>query len=468
MTARVLVVDDILANVKLLEARLAAEYFEVVTAHSGQQAVDICAHDRIDVVLLDVMMPGMDGFEACRLIKALPQSHHVPVIMVTALDQPSDKIQGLSVGADDFLTKPVDDIALITRVKNLARLKMLNDEMLMRASTSQQMGLSTSAALEKVLSQTEGRVLVVDDHIRTAQRLIDALGKVYITDGEVDTKLAMQRINEEAYDVVLISLNLAQADGLRLCSQLRSLEATRHLPIIIMVEPGEDARLMRGLDMGVNDYLVRPIDRNEMLARVRTQLKRKRFTDYLRVRLEETVEQAVTDALTGLHNRRYMENHLKTLLEDAQRTGRPLSVLVADIDFFKRVNDTYGHDGGDLVLKEFATRFRRNTRAMDLTCRLGGEEFVIVMPDTDINRAFQVGERLRAYVAAEAFQLNPTTRLRVTTSVGISAIQGPNDTAETLFKRADQALYAAKRDGRNRVVLGVETGASDSGALAHA
>ena len=144
MTARVLVVDDILANVKLLEARLAAEYFEVLTASSGQEALDICARERVDVVLLDVMMPGMDGFEVCRRIKSAPKTSHVPVIMVTALDQPSDKVQGLEAGADDFLTKPVDDIALITRVKNLARLKMLNDEMMMRASTTQQMGISGS------------------------------------------------------------------------------------------------------------------------------------------------------------------------------------------------------------------------------------------------------------------------------------------------------------------------------------
>ena len=164
MTARVLVVDDIPANVKLLEARLTAEYFEVLTASSGQEALEVCARERIDVVLLDVMMPGMDGFEACRRIKANPRTHHVPVVMVTALDQPSDKVQGLENGADDFLTKPVDDIALITRVKNLARLKMLNDEMLMRASTGRQMGLADSAALEKALSGRAGRILVVDDH----------------------------------------------------------------------------------------------------------------------------------------------------------------------------------------------------------------------------------------------------------------------------------------------------------------
>ena len=174
MTARVLVVDDILANVKLLEARLQAEYFEVLTASSGQAALDVCARERIDVVLLDVMMPGMDGFEACRRIKAAPATSHVPVIMVTALDQPADKVQGLEAGADDFLTKPVDDIALITRVKNLARLKMLNDEMVMRASTSQQMGINP-AALAKALNGDSGRILLVDDHPRSASRILEAL-----------------------------------------------------------------------------------------------------------------------------------------------------------------------------------------------------------------------------------------------------------------------------------------------------
>ncbi|MGE0770059.1 MAG: response regulator, partial [Hyphomicrobiaceae bacterium] len=136
MTARVLVVDDILANVKLLEARLSAEYFEVLTANSGHAALEIIARERVDVVLLDVMMPGLDGFEVCRRIKQNQKLAHVPVIMVTALDQPSDKVEGLEAGADDFLTKPVDDIALITRVRSLARLKVLADELMMRASTT--------------------------------------------------------------------------------------------------------------------------------------------------------------------------------------------------------------------------------------------------------------------------------------------------------------------------------------------
>ncbi len=453
MTARVLVVDDILANVKLLEARLSAEYFEVLTAYNGLEALDIMARERVDVVLLDVMMPGMDGFEVCRRIKSDPKSQHVPVIMVTALDQPSDKVQGLRAGADDFLTKPVDDVALITRVKNLARLKVLTDEMVMRAASTQQMGISGPASPAAMASAGEnGRILIVDDHPRSGQRISDALSASHrcVVDG--NSQSALMKLSGKSFDLLIVSLGLSNADGLRLCSQVRQIERVRHLPIIILVEPGDEARLLRGMDLGVNDYLMRPIDSNEIQARVRTQIKRKRHSDYLRNHLEESVEMAITDALTGLHNRRYMETHLKTLVEQARTGGRALSVLVADIDFFKKVNDTHGHDAGDTVLREFAARFRRNTRGIDLACRLGGEEFIIIMPDTEIARAYQVGERLRACIAAEPFQINSSTHLRVTASVGLATLEGPNDTPETLFKRADQALYAAKREGRNRVV----------------
>ena len=451
MTARVLVVDDILANVKLLEARLAAEYFEVLSAFSGREALDLLARERVDVVLLDVMMPGMDGFEVCRRIKTNVQTHHIPVVMVTALDQPADKVQGLESGADDFLTKPVDDIALVTRVKNLARLKMLNDEMIMRASTGRQMGIPDDGALAKALSGRSGRVLVVDDHPRSASRLLEVLSKFNDAFAERDPQGAIQKLTEHNFDLLVVSLSLQGSDGLRLCSQVRSLDRTRHLPIIILVEPGDEARLLRGLDMGVNDYLMRPIDRHELLARVKTQIKRKRHSDFLRHRLAESVEQSITDGLTNLHNRRYMEGHLKTLVTESLKAGRALSMLIADIDHFKQVNDTYGHDAGDVVLREFAVRLKRNTRGIDLACRLGGEEFVIIMPDTDIARAYQVGERLRAHVAAENFPIGNERTIRVTASVGIATLERGDDTPETIYKRADNALYAAKRRGRNRV-----------------
>ena len=236
------------------------------------------------------------------------------------------------------------------------------------------------------------------------------------------------------------------------CDSRDSLERTRHLPIIVLVEPGDEPRLMRGLDMGVNDYLMRPVERNEMLARVRTQIRRKRHSDRLRARLEESVELAVVDPLTGLHNRRYMEDHLRTLVAQAIRAGRPLSLLIADIDHFKAVNDTWGHDVGDKVLRQVAQRFRQNIRSMDLACRFGGEEFVGIMPDLDLARALQVGERLRASIAGDVFTVGPGRPLQVTASVGLAALAGWDDTPDSLIKRADQALYAAKRRGRNRVM----------------
>lgn len=452
MTARILIVDDIPANIKLLEARLSAEYFEVLTAQTGQEALNICARERVDVVLLDIMMPGLDGFEVCRRLKACPATQHIPIVMVTALDHPSDKVQGLEAGADDFLTKPVDDIALITRVRNLARLKMLNDEMVMRAGTAQRMGLPPADGLDAALKATGGRILLVDDQPRSVTRITEALSSVYDTVVLSDPQAALVAAATSDFDLLIVSLSLISADGLRLCSQIRSLERTRHLPIIILVEPGSEARLLRGLDLGVNDYLVRPIERSEMMARVRTQITRRRYAEHLRSRLVESVELSVKDPLTGLYNRRYMECHLKTLVEEASGTAHPLSILVIDIDHFKQINDTHGHDTGDTVLREFSNLILGNTRGVDLVCRMGGEEFVIVMPDTDLRLACHVGERLRSSIAAMPFPVAGKQDVRITASLGVATLESRADTPASLFKRADKALYSAKHAGRNRVV----------------
>jgi two-component system cell cycle response regulator len=452
MTARVLVVDDILANVKLLEARLSAEYFEVLTAYSGREALEVLAARPVDVVLLDVMMPGMDGFEVCRRIKGDPKTTHVPVIMVSALDQTSDRVQGLKAGADDFLTKPVDDIALVTRVRNLARLKTLHDEMSMRFADGSDFALSPGANADWANVEAGARILLVEDQERGVQRVVAALARSHAVDVEQDLQAALLRLGNEPYDLLIVSLTLAAADGLRLCGQVRSLERLRHLPIVVIVDASDRTRLLRALDMGVNDYLVRPIDRHELLARVRTQIKRKRRTDRLRDSLDERVERAIKDALTGLFNRHYMESHLRGAVERARQSGTPVSVLAVDIDAFKAINDAFGHPTGDSVLREVAQRLRRSIRSADFPCRMGGEEFIVVMPDTGLERARQVGERVRAGVAAEPFSGGPGGGFTVTASVGVATLEARDDDLDALVNRADQALYAAKRQGRNRVV----------------
>jgi two-component system, cell cycle response regulator len=452
MTARVLVVDDVPANVKLLEARLSAEYFDVVTAVSGQEALTICERAECDVVLLDVMMPDMDGFEVCRRLKSGLATHHIPVVMVTALDQPSDRVKGLESGADDFLTKPVSDVALIARVRSLSRLKMMTDELRMRAVTSREIGIESPEREALSEAGRNGRILMVDDRPALSDRIQAMLATEHKVDLERDPNEALFHAAEGNYDLVIVSLDLENFDGLRLCSQLRSLERTRNVPLLAIAEADNNARLVRALEIGVNDYLVRPFDKNEIAARARTQIRKKRYTERLRDSVQLSIEMAITDALTGLYNRRYMETHVGTLVDQAVARNKPLSVLILDIDFFKSINDTHGHDAGDSVLQDFAIRIRKSIRGIDLACRYGGEEFVVVMPETDMAVATMVAERLRRRIASEPFPIQKGARvIEVTISIGIAGL-APGDDAAAVIKRADQALYRAKRDGRNRVV----------------
>lgn len=452
MTARVLVVDDILANVKLLEARLKAEYFEVLTATSGFEALEIADRADCDIIILDVMMPGLDGFETCRRLKANPRTAHVPVVMVTALDQPSDRVTCLEAGADDFLTKPIRDVALLTRVKNLVRLKRLLDELRGRAASRDQ--LSDASNYGAPGAPVTGKLLLVDDRASSYERIRNTLSRRFDVSVHTDPETALFHIADQTYDLIIISMGLKNFDGLRLCSQLRNLEKTRSLPLVIIADPETEPRILRALEMGVNDYLIRPVDPNEMMARIVTQIRRKHYADQLRKSLEQTMEMAITDGLTGLHNRSYFDTHFKNLATQAAKRGKTLSLVLTDIDFFKSVNDTHGHDVGDDVLREFGERIRRSVRGADLACRYGGEEFVLVLPDSDQKAATAIAERLRARMDHDPIPVEGGRKqLTITISLGVSTVQGPDDTPEAILKRADEALYKAKREGRNRVMI---------------
>jgi len=453
VTARVLIVDDIPTNVRLLEARLTAEYFEVLTANSGPEALAICETTEVDIILLDVMMPVMDGFEVCRRLKSSPKTHHVPVLMITALDQPSDRVKGLEAGADDFLTKPVDDMQLMARVKSLARLKSLTDELRARALTGQQIAIEDALRAMDSISTSGGSVLIIDTDKRHAERVQGYLSGEHKVDVLLEPADAVFQVSGAKYELALVSMSLNDFDPLRVCSQIRTVDHTRNLPIILMADEGDKPRVVRALDLGVNDFISRPIERNELMARVRTQIRRHRYAMELRQSVNNSIAQAVTDDLTGLYNRRYFDRHLNILLGKAQAQERELAVMILDIDHFKAVNDTYGHDIGDVVLKEFSARVKRNIRGVDLACRFGGEEFVVLMPDTDTSNAELVAERVREAIANKPFEIGSQRPLSVTVSVGVSFNESGADTPETLIKRADVALYRAKREGRNRVIL---------------
>ncbi len=451
MSARILVVDDVIPNVKILEAKLSVEYYDVITAYNGLDALELATEKSPDLILLDVMMPQMDGFEVCRRLKKDPATAHIPVIMVTALSETADRVQGLEAGADDFLTKPVNDVALFARVKSLLRLKMMMDEFRLREATSFDLGvINPNEDLgENIL---RGRILAIDDNEFSSRQLQQIFAEEYDVTIESDMEEAQVLARGGDFDLAVVSLGITAFDPLRFCSRIRTFEETRQLPLLTLVDEADTARLVKGLELGVNDYVMRPIDKNELIVRTRTQVLRKQYQDRLRHNYHRSMELAVTDGLTGLYNRRYMTNHLATLQQSPNPEFKPVSLLIMDIDFFKSVNDNHGHDVGDEVLKQFSSRMSKSVRGIDLACRYGGEEFVVLMPDTDLAVATGVAERLRREVADFPFKVPKSDlELEISCSIGV-AMSGTDENGDSLLKRADEALYQAKRDGRNRVV----------------
>ena len=455
MPGRVLVVDDVLPNVKLLEAKLSSEYFDVLSAHDGPEALRVIQEQPPDLVLLDVMMPGMDGFEVCRRIRGNPATMHLPVIMVTALSDPSDRVQGLEAGADDFLTKPVDDVALFARVRSLLRLKMMMDEWLLREQTSQQLAVIEAPNTLDAIEFRGANILLVEDKVIDVANFREALHPDGHGIERVSTvEEGLTAATKGNHDLIVCSLNLAGGvDVLRMVSQLRALEKTRQIPILMIGESTQVDRLAKALDLGVNDYVIKPFDRNELIARVRTQIRRLRFQGLLRQSYEASLSLALIDSLTGLYNRRYLLTYLQGLMDGAENRAKPLSVLLIDVDHFKQVNDTHGHGVGDKVLRSLAEKMTGNLRNVDMVARIGGEEFVVVMPDTNITVAHHVANRLVAKVAAEPVAISDELSIGVTVSIGIAMRDDEKDTIETFLARADAALYKAKRQGRNQVVF---------------
>lgn len=452
MTAQILVVDDVVANIKLLEAKLASEYYDVITAKDGFEAIAKAKEHKPDLILLDIMMPGMDGFEACRKMKEDIELSHIPVVMVTALSEKSDRLKGLEAGADDFLTKPINDMALFARVKSLIRIKLLLDELRLRDKTSVQMGVRAAAANTFVSDFKGARILLVDDDEVQGKQVTTKLKELYDVDWITDPDQALPRARQENYDAVLISTLLAGTDGLRLASQIKSQEETRHLPLMVFVDEDDQPTMFKALEMGINDYLTVPLDKNEMTARVRMQIRRKKYQEALKSQYQQSMSMAITDALTGLYNRHYLNTHLANMVKQSLANGKPLALMIMDMDHFKQVNDTYGHDAGDMVLKQLAGIIIHASRSTDLAARFGGEEFVILMPETDPQAAIGAANRMREVVENTPFVINASGEtIQRTISIGVSNLHPDNDSAEGLLKRADEALYSAKHSGRNRV-----------------
>lgn len=450
MTARVLVVDDVEFNVKLLDAKLRQDYYQVYTAVNGVKAVEMAKQIKPDIILMDVMMPEMNGLEATKIIKSDPEVSYIPIIMVTALNAQEDKVRGLEAGADDFLTKPINDQQLMTRLKSLVRLKFMNDELRLRNQTGREFGFG-GIDMHRCNKISGAKVAVIDDDSIQFKKINDKLAASGIE------ALMYQDIEgvingEIEYSLIIVSTTMLEHDGLMLCSMLRSIEKFRHMPILIVVDESDEMSLTKGLEIGVNDYLLSPIDSNELMARVATQIKRKNYHDELKHNYLESLQSSVTDGLTGLFNRRYFETHIRNMIEGSSFGEDNLALMMLDIDYFKKVNDTYGHQAGDAVLVEMAKILKKTLRLTDVSARYGGEEFIIVLPSTNLEVGINVAERIRKSVLESKFNIPVEPNfIDITISIGVSSFKD-GDNLEALVARADKNLYKAKEHGRNRVI----------------
>lgn len=443
MSVRILVVDDLAPNLHLLKVKLEAEYYDVVTASDGTQALNIATREKLDLILMDAMMPGMNGFECCQKLKENPATWHIPVVMVTALEETKDRIRGLEAGADDFITKPIDDFNLMARVRSLLRLKMVTDQLLSHTGHS----VENSRPLLDTIDRKAGHILLVEDHEIRVNKLADPLSKLHTVTTKTDPRDALKAA-KAGVDLVIVSLVSEKFDGLRLCASLRVDEHTRDIPILVVGDPEDEARFIRAYDLGVNDTLMRPIEIQELIARTNTQLRRKFYADSLRENFNENLEMVVTDPLTGLGNRRYFDRRIAPLFEGLATRNEAFSIMVFDIDHFKRVNDILGHDMGDQILREVAVRLASNMRAVDIVARYGGEEFMIAMPSTTEDDALIAADRIRGLIGGTPVYVDGQA-LHITTSVGVAEARIGEKLRDT-FKRADGALYRAKINGRNQ------------------
>ncbi|SNT28856.1 diguanylate cyclase [Antarctobacter heliothermus] len=452
MTGRILIVDSVPTNRIILRVKLSAAYYEVIQADSGAAALALLRRTAPDLVITATDLPDMTGRALCAAIQDRKAGMRIPVVILHREDDPGERLASLAAGADDVLTRPVNDLVMLARLRSLLRARDAEAELQLRDDTRRALGLAEQGA-EFV---TAGLVrLVSPPRLPETRALKDGL-EARISDRieVVDPDDALREL-PRAPDVVIVAEPPGgTGQALSLLPQLRASRDTRHSALIYIAQPHQQREAASALDMGANDLLCSGLDFDELAIRLRKQIDRKRTNDRLRANMQDGLRAAVCDPLTGLYNRRYAVPHVSRLAERAARQKRPYALLLADLDFFKQVNDDHGHAAGDAVLVTLAQRLKDNLRAADLISRWGGEEFLVAMPDADSDAAKRTAERLCRIMARQPVTLPDGKRITVTLSIGVATGKPGHDSGPLdLVARADEALYAAKHKGRNTVVM---------------
>lgn len=462
MHGRILIVDDVATNRIIYKVKLGDAFYEPLLAADGRSCLEVASAERPDLILLDLTLPDMPGTEVLKALRSDPVTRAIPVIVLTASRDPEDRISALSAGADDVMSKPISDQVLMARVRNLLRARGE------AGFVSSAWGMPAHSVLGVAEApagfEAKGCVALVATNPETALRWKhDMQGSLR------DTMLVMSREQALALstpldpkgptvpDVFVIESDLDGAGGgLRLLSELNSRSPTRHCAACIVTPDSDGENAAMAFDLGAHDVVARGIGPKELAMRLRILLRRKRQSDTVRATVEDGLRLAVIDPLTGIYNRRYAMPRLAGIAAQASQEGSDFAVMVVDLDRFKSVNDRFGHAAGDRVLAEVAHRLSENLRMTDLLARIGGEEFLVALPQTTFAEAERVAERLCQVISDTPVRLASGQMLGITASIGVAlgtgAGHGTEDVA-ALIDRADRALLQSKHAGRNQVTF---------------
>ena len=449
---RILIVDDDPLNVKLLASKLPEDQFETVTAFSGQEALRKTLKDPPDLILLDIMMPEMNGYEVSQWLKNNPATQDIPIILVTALDGADDKIKGFEAGADEFLNKPVNTIELLARINSLLRLKYYREQLLSRTLSEKGFSGGQVAPDPAEEARPPVKILLVEDDEKDARMIQEYFaGESYQLEIVNTGEAALDRVQKEAFDLVLLDVLLPGVDGFEVCQRIKGLHQTQDLQVVLITCLPDLENKIKGVEQGADDYLIKPINGRELKARVKVLVKKKHYIDQLRNNFERALNSAIYDGLTGLHNQTYFKKFLEMEIKRADRQRYPLGLMIIDIDDFKKINDRFGHLTGDLIIKDLAQVIKKNIREVDLSARYGGDEFVVVLPYTDQTETQQIIERIQKAVTRYREKEDSLLQQEsLTLSFGVAFFPFQGTTMEELIRNADLTLYRSKQEGKNR------------------
>ena len=448
MSGTVLIVDGLATNRIVLKAKLATTPYRIIQAASARDALRLATHEMPDLMLVNTCLAGQSAEPFLRALRRNEKLARVPVVMLQGVACAPERKAMLRAGADDVLARPLSESFLLARLRNLMRKHYADAELAV------QTGDAGGFAEAQAAFEAPGRVGIL------APRRAEALALRGMLEPVCPHRLTCvapeNPPTSAGQDVLLLRISMAQAeDGLRRLADLKAAPGTNHCPALVLLDPDAAPLAVTLLDMGADDVIIAPADHEELALRIDRQLLGKRRNERLRGHLRSGLEAALRDPLTGVHNRRYALPWLDRQIERTRTTQKSLAVMLADLDFFKQVNDRHGHAAGDAVLCTVTERLAAHLRAEELLARIGGEEFLIALPDTPRDRAERVADRL-----CEAIRATPVTvpglvdPIPVTLSIGVTVVPtGPGQPVprmQTLLDEADRALYVAKEQGRNQ------------------